>query len=294
MNKIRDAFESIHADTQLKETTKQFLAEKYEKKQRVVFRPAFKGAMAVICVLLVLLAGVGGYSWIQAPAAYMSIDINPSIELVLNRFDKVISATAYNAEGEEILEALSLKGKKYTAAIDAIMESGCMKGYLTEESELVFTIAADSDKGNELKAGVEYCSGHMGHASESIYVDKEIVSEAHDNGCSLGKYYAYLQLSQYDDSVTIDDCRDMSMSKIHDLIKSHTHGDGFSQKECGQTGGGGQETECGQIGDDEQETECRQVEEQNREAESVNPEETDWPDGNMQRRHRNHHGYSAH
>lgn len=53
----------------------------------------------------------------------------------------------------------------------------------------------------------------MGHASESIYVDKEIVSEAHDHGCSLGKYYAYLQLSQYDDSVTVDDCRNMSMSK---------------------------------------------------------------------------------
>ena len=31
MNKIRDAFEGIHADTQMKETTKQFLAEKYEE-----------------------------------------------------------------------------------------------------------------------------------------------------------------------------------------------------------------------------------------------------------------------
>lgn len=271
MNEIRDAFENIHADARLKEAIKQFLEEKYEERQGRR-RPVFKRAAAVFCVLLVLLAGVGGYSWIQAPAAYMSIDVNPSIELVLNRFDNVISAEAYNAEGEEILESLSLKGKKYTGAIDAIMESGRMKKYLTEESELVFTIAADSDKGNELKAGVEYCSSHMGHASESISVDKEIVSEAHDHGCSLGKYYAYLQLSQYDDSVTIDDCRDMSMSKIHGLIKKHRHGDGHSQEEDGG-----------------QETGCRQDEEYNSETRDINSEETDWPSDNSKRGHRNHH-----
>lgn len=91
MNKIRDAFEGIHADTQMKETTKQFLAEKYEERQKKFFRPVFKRAMPVVCVLLLFLIGVGGYSWIQAPAAYVSIDINPSIELVLNRFDKVLS-----------------------------------------------------------------------------------------------------------------------------------------------------------------------------------------------------------
>ena len=291
MNKIRDAFEGIHADTQMKETTKQFLAEKYEERQKKFFRPVFKRAMPVVCVLLLFLIGVGGYSWIQAPAAYVSIDINPSIELVLNRFDKVLSAVAYNAEGEEILESLSLKGKKYTAAIDAIMENGCMKGYLTEKSELVFTIAADDDKGNELKAGVEYCSSHMGHASESIYVDKEIVSEAHDHGCSLGKYYAYLRLSQYDDSVTVDDCRNMSMSKIHGMIKRHMHGGGHSRKGYEETGDDGQETECRQMRDGEQETECSQDERYNRETGYVSPEEDDWQSGDMhmQRGHRNRH-----
>ena len=55
MNKIRDAFEGIHADTQMKETTKQFLAEKYEERQKKFFRPVFKRAMPVVCVLLLFL-----------------------------------------------------------------------------------------------------------------------------------------------------------------------------------------------------------------------------------------------
>ena len=57
MNKIRDAFEGIHADTQMKETTKQFLAEKYEERQKKFFRPVFKRAMPVVCVLLLFLIG---------------------------------------------------------------------------------------------------------------------------------------------------------------------------------------------------------------------------------------------
>ena len=53
-----------------------------------------------------------GYSWVQRPVSYVSIDVNPSIELALNRFDRVVYAAAYNLEGEEILNGLSLKGKK--------------------------------------------------------------------------------------------------------------------------------------------------------------------------------------
>ena len=51
----------------------------------------------------------------------------------------------------------------------------------------------------------------------------EIVSEAHGHGISIGKYSAYLQLAKYDDSVTVEDCHEMSMSEIHRRISEHKH-----------------------------------------------------------------------
>lgn len=193
-------------------------------------RPAFGKAVAAACMLLLLTTGIGGYLWSQEAVSYVSIDVNPSIELALNRFDRVVSVKAYNAEGVEVLKDLSLKGKGYTQAIGAIVESEAMGVYLSDGAELVFTVAATGNREDELKSGVESYADRSGHKSQSASVDMETVSQAHGCGISLGKYYAWQQLQQYDDTVTVDACKDMSMTQLHDLISEH-------EKEHGQEGG---------------------------------------------------------
>ncbi|MCI9532574.1 MAG: hypothetical protein HFH38_12750 [Lachnospiraceae bacterium] len=225
-NRIQDAFDNIKAEPQMVESTKQFLSEKRRKKSGLSRRPMFPKALAAACMALLLVVGVGGYFWVQSPVSYVGIDVNPSMELALNRFDKVVSVKAFNAEAEEILQELSLKGKYYTDAIDLIMGCKAMEGYLAKKAELVFTVAADSSREGELMSGVEHCAGHSGIISQSISVGMETALEAHVHGLSLGKYHAWLQLIQYDDTVTVDECKDMSMSEIHNLIKGHAHGGG--------------------------------------------------------------------
>ena len=222
-NRIQDAFDNIKADSQLVESTKKFLSEKRRGKGVQPRRPAFLAALAA-SIALFLMMGIGGYTWVQAPVSYVAIDINPSMELALNRFDKVVSVKAYNAEGEEIIKGLPLKGKLYTDAIDLIMACKAMEAYLTEKADLVFTVAADNSREIALKSGVESCASHSGHNSQSFSVDMEAAAQAHGFGLSLGKYYAWLQLIQYDDTVTVDECRDMSMAEIHGLISEHEHG----------------------------------------------------------------------
>lgn len=222
-NKIQDAFKDIQADKNLRESTKKFLSAKRRKRVWDVYSLAFQRVFAAVCMVLVVAAGVKGYSWVQTPVSYVSIDINPSIELELNRFDKVVAVTAYNEEAEDILDGLSLKGRRYTDAIQIIVRSKAMQNYLKKESELYFTVAADSSYKCKIEAGVEHCCGHIGHKAKSVRADIELVSEAHSRGLSLGKYYAYLQLLQYDDTVTVEHCKDMSISEIHGLIDEHQH-----------------------------------------------------------------------
>lgn len=54
--------------------------------------------------------------------------------------------------------------------------------------------------------------------------DMSLVGEAHENGLSLGKYLAYRLLLQYEPSVTVQDCHDMSMSQLHGMLEEHEHG----------------------------------------------------------------------
>ena len=238
-NKFHDAFDKIEASDELKRVTLGFLQAERQKRAGHKIRPAVFRTMAAVCAMLILAIIIGGYSMIQTPVSFVSIDVNPSVELALNRFDRVVSAKGYNEDGESVLDGVSVKWKKYTEAIDLIIDSANMSAYLTSEAELVFTVAAgSSDKNNELRTGINSCSGCMKHGGQSLGADMESVSKAHENGVSLGKYSAYLRLSQYDETVTVDDCRSMSMAEIHDQIKEHEHKGKGHSTDGGETGSG--------------------------------------------------------
>lgn len=222
VNRIQDAFYAVEASEDVKISTIQFLQSERQKRTERKAGTTLYRTIAAVCVILLFVTGISGYQILKIPVSYVSIDINPSIELALNRFDRVVSATAYNEDGEIILAGLAVTGKKYTAAIDIIMESESMGEYLTKEAELIFTVAANNgEKENQLRNGIANCQGCSRHGGRSFGAAIDTVAKAHGNGLSLGKYSAYLQLVQYDETVTVDACRQMSMSEIHGLIDKH-------------------------------------------------------------------------
>lgn len=246
-NKIKTAFESVEASEELKNSTLQYLQEERKKQDAAVSAKFFsfgavpRNVFAAACVLLFFFIGAGGYYTIETPVSYVSIDVNPSIELSLNRFDRVVSAAAYNEDGEIVLNGLEVKGKPYTEAIDLIVESESMKPYLTESSELTFTVAADSyDRENTLLTGIENCSGSRKYRGQSYCTDVSTISEAHHNGMSFGKYAAYSELAEYDETVTVESCQKMTMGEIHTRIRAHENNSGSSGngKNGGQHGNG--------------------------------------------------------
>ncbi len=252
-NKIYDAFDHIQADARLKEGTKQFLRERNRGKSRQGYHQVMKYAVSAVCGLLLLVMGGVGTSWILRPVSYVSIDVNPSIELALNRFDRVVSAEAYNAEGEEILDGLPLKWKKYTEAIDTVIGSEGMRLYLTDTSQLVLTVVADSANEAKLTEGVKACTSHVEGSCHSTQADINEAPQAHENGISCGKYKAYLELSQYDSSITLEECRRMSMEEIWERLREYEEGGeddaidgtGISEESVGDGTETGEETDCG-------------------------------------------------
>lgn len=156
--------------------------------------------------------------------SYISIDVNPSIELCLNKYDRVVDVIAYNEEGQRVVDCLDIKNKCYTDALEDILHNDVFCSYLGAESDLTFTIV--SDKEAALWAGIESCAQGAEHHGTINCSDSQTRQLAYENHCSVGKYAAYEELAQYDETVTIDDCRDMSMHEIHNRIdecKSH-HG----------------------------------------------------------------------
>lgn len=231
MNKLQKAFDEIGASEELKIST---LAKCKEKK--IVNH--IPGAIAACLALIMALGGINIFHLSKAEAAYISIDVNPSIGLSLNKFKRVISADAYNDEGREIISELDLNGNQYSEAVDSILKLEEAKGYDISAAEIY--IEGSSDRlNNEINDTIsKQCpnantSCHNAHNKEK--------AAAYD--ISPGKYYIIEQIIKY--GGTIDDYKDKSMKELREIYlyytgekisgKGHANGNG---RHAGNSGEG--------------------------------------------------------
>lgn len=230
MNKIREAFETVKADEKLKNSALEAVRNRInEETERTSFKKRDRGFLgslsfgkklaygAAICCSLILAVGIFGfYSAYTSPASYVSIDINPSMELALNRYNIVINAKGYNDDGNEALEDIELCGMKYTEAIEKLLESDQLQEYFVSDYELVFTVISQNQQ--ELVEGIESTEGYKKYGSCCLTADYETREEAEKAGMTVGKYRAYQQLLMYYPDMTAEECSGLSMNQIKNLI----------------------------------------------------------------------------
>lgn len=219
-NKWKTAFGNIHAEDELKEHTKKYLSRKVYSRKKI-FHPVYKKfTVAAVSLLIVFFAGG---SWLyMSPTAYISIDINPSLELGINRFDRIVSVKSYNEDGEDLAESFHIRFMDYNDALKEIIESTDIKEYLSQDAAMSLTVAGDDEtQYSEIYNTVETCvSDHDNISCHSA--DTGEMHEAHDAGISFGKYRAYLILKELDPSITTDDIRNLTMKEIYDRIDAYS------------------------------------------------------------------------
>lgn len=233
MNKIRKSMEGIRASEELKQETLRRLLERQAESERKRPRRIPRYAPVLVCLCFFLI--MGGYTVYGRPVSYISIDVNPSIELGTNRFGKVVSAVAYNEDGQSVLEHISLKNISYMQAIDRLLTDEAYNGFLTEDSMLVFTVISDRpdaiiEKINENETWKSY--GAVTYVS-----DRSCMKEAHQHEMSFGKYRAYQELAGYDETITVEECHGMTMREIRsriDVCRGHEESEGGEHLESGQ------------------------------------------------------------
>lgn len=213
---------------------------------------------ALAACMACLLAGFGGFSLYTSETTYIGIDLNPSLELGINRFDRVVSTHAFNEEAQEILDGLSLEGMHYNDALDALAQDKLFSEYLTVDAFLSISVTS---KNEEQSLAVQ---GHCEQYLTSLpcrgschSVSDEIRTEAHAEHMGVNRYQAALILLDLDSSLTLEDCKTMSMRELRERItaaggeellgsasEGH-HGQGHSQGQ-GQGMGSGNGNGAGQ------------------------------------------------
>ena len=131
----------------------QLISNESTKIARAKSRRAARPWLAAACAALVLLGTGGGgllYHQSHAVASVVSLDVNPSIELKVNRNEKVISCTALNTEAAAVLFDMGggadLAGTKLDVAVNAIVGALVREGYLDSISSAILISVEDNDQ----------------------------------------------------------------------------------------------------------------------------------------------------
>ena len=224
---LQRALDNVHAEEALKEQTRDFLARKTRGyTARAGARPG-RLAAAAACILL-LLTGAGGWACVT-PTSTVSIDVNPSLELNVNRFDRVVSVTGVNQEGQALAETLNLTFLPCTSAVELVLDSPGLADYLGDDPAVAITVVGENEAQRErLLSGVENATAQR-QGTYCCALDSGEAEQANALGLSYGKYRAYLELCQLGSKLSPEEVQQMSMREIRTLLASLSQSDGDAQ-----------------------------------------------------------------
>ena len=238
-SEIGSAFDSVHASEALKERTKRAVMQRAAQVEARPRRRTRRGVAYAICAAAILCIVFLGANLYYTPTSTISIDINPSIEMDVNRFDRVIDVRGRNEDGSALASTLDVVNSTYEEAVYELLENETVSSALGSNGLLsIAVIQSDAAQGEEIASFINRCTQNRGNV-ECYCMDVEDVSEAHSLGLSYGRYRYYLLLHEYDPSITPEQVNSMSMREIRDLLDAlggdsslTTHGG------CGMQGGG--------------------------------------------------------
>lgn len=126
---------------------------------RPALRPAWALALTACLVVAMLMPFAVGRALASGdPVAFVTFDINPSIEFGVNRWDRVVSATSLNEDGTAILAEIDWEGRPVDEVLLASTTAAGELGYLepVEGGDIAVVVAAvPAGPGQGLPPGLE-------------------------------------------------------------------------------------------------------------------------------------------
>ena len=190
----------------------------------------------IAACLAVMLLGGGGlfYQRANAVASVVSLDVNPSIELKVNRSEKVLACTPLNEDAKAILADMGngadLKGAKLDVAVNAIVGSLVRNGYLNSISSAIMISVEDKDTARAEKLQRELTSTVDGvlQTSESrasgltqtLTQDAGLTQQARENSISTGKAALVNRVLAINPSLKFDALAKLSVEELKDLAEA--------------------------------------------------------------------------
>jgi len=191
-------------------------------------KEAFRKALAIAAVFIMILTGGYGVYGYYAPFGYVDVDINPSVELSYNLYDRVISIKGLNEDGNNIITKIDdYINKPVKEIVVKVIETAIEKEYIKNEEEntILLTITESGSKidDEDIFQTIDNQMKEQNIKTEVLLIksDEELYEIAKENNLSPGKQMIINKAVDSNDNISDEDIKDKSVKEIIEIINEN-------------------------------------------------------------------------
>lgn len=181
--------------------------------------------MAAASVILLLLALPGLMRSYSEVAVYLAIDFNPSLELGIDKHERVLELRSWNEDGAAMIQGMDYENIAVQDVLGQIVERARDGHYLTEDTPeiIVTSVRTGTRPDTSLETRV---AGQVSLILESalnltvtvLSAPSELRDEAAEQGVTPGKMAVYLLAKHTNDPILLKELQQFS---IHQAVAAH-------------------------------------------------------------------------
>ena len=195
-----DILESVLSDCGTQKG--QVIVMQEKKKQR----PFVKYMAGMAAALALVIGSMSIYQGNHAIASTVMLDVNPSIEIQVNKSEKVLDVKPLNEDAEIVVGNMDFSGSSLDVTVNALIGSMLRNGYISDAANSVLVTVNSSDPAvgqamqtrlmSEINAILE--SGNVSGAvlGQTVTNDSDIQKLAEQYGITVGKAKLIRQITQ--------------------------------------------------------------------------------------------------
>jgi len=191
---------------------------------RFPFHSKVKPLLMVASLLIVFMSfALLRQAQLPQAAAYVTLDINPSLEMAVDRNLNVIDVQCFNDDAGNLIQPEELQGKNLYDAIAEVINKAIEQNYIKpgEDNLIISTVSpsgtepvpVDQEAVGQFIENTVNASGYTGQVTVYSASD-EIRVTAKNEGLSPGKYLIYQQLMKSGNQVSIEEVKKNSVRQL--------------------------------------------------------------------------------
>ncbi|MFN2745928.1 MULTISPECIES: anti-sigma-I factor RsgI family protein [Bacillus] len=177
-------------------------------------RPLKAGVFSIAAIMLIAFMIIPDALHNKA-YAYMTIDINPSFELTLNKNCEVVDLVPLNQDGKDLLDSIeNWENSDIKVVISEIVESSNQHGYVKHSKEVLIATVYENNDDDTYKATVKSEIADVtkkyekqSYKMQAVESDLDTRAKAQKEGISTGRYIRKHE-NELDDETTDDQQED--------------------------------------------------------------------------------------